>query len=250
MLAATVGVVRPASAQPTPPPTTSISQDLPTADFLFSRPKLTLGVRGAWAMPSGGSDLFDFVEEQLTIDSGDFNGPAFAFDVGIPVRSRIDLVAGLEIARGKVQSEYRDFVDNNDLPIQQESSLKQNALTASARFLLLPRGRSVGSFAWIPSRVTPYVGAGGGLLWWEFLQRGDFVDVEDLSIFPEQFSAKGLTPSGHVFGGLDILAYKRLLISFEGRYVWASDALSPDFIDFDPIDLSGFRLSTGINVLF
>src|SRR5690606_6070217 len=121
------------------------------------RPRVTLGVRGAYAMPSGGSDLFDFVQDTLTIDSGDFNGPAFAFDVGIAAGSRLDVVAGLEVARGKVQSEYRDFVDNNDLPIQQESSLKQNALTASARFLLLPRGRSVGRFAWIPSRVTPYV---------------------------------------------------------------------------------------------
>lgn len=241
---------QPAFAQATPPPTTSISQDLPTADFMFGRPRATVGVRGAWAMPTGGSDLFDFIQDQLTIDSGDFNGPAFAFDVGVPVGSRMDVVVGYEFARGTVNSEYRDLVDNNELPIQQESSLRQNSLTGSVRFLLVPRGRSVGKFAWVPSRLTPYAGAGGGLLWWKFQQRGDFVDFQDMGVFTDVFTSNGTTPSGHVFGGMDIQAYKRLLISFEGRYIWASDALGPDFIDFEPIDLSGFRFSTGINILF
>ena len=242
--------VRPAFAQPTPPPTTSISQDLPTADFLFGQPRATLGIRGAYAMPSGGSDLFDFIQDQLTVESGDFNGPAFAFDVGVPVGTRLDVVVGYEFARGTANSEYRDLVDNNELPIQQQSSLRQNALTGSARFLLVPRGRNVGRFAWIPNRVTPYVGAGGGLLWWKFQQRGDFVDFQDMGIFTDVFESTGTTPSAHVFGGMDIQVYKRLLVSFEGRYLWASDALGPDFIDFEPIDLSGFRLSTGINILF
>jgi hypothetical protein len=32
--------------------------------------------------------------------------------------------------------------------------------------------------------------------------------------------------------------------------VWASAELDSDFIDFDPIDLAGFRFSAGINLLF
>ncbi len=241
---------RPAMAQPTPPPTTSISQDLPSADFLFSSPRLTLGVRGAYAMPSGSSDLFDFIQDQLTLDSGSLNGPAFVLDVGIPVTSRMDVVGGFEFARGRASSEYRDFVDNNDLPIQQESSLRQNALTGSVRFLVLPRGQSIGRYVWIPARVTPYIGAGGGVLWWQFEQRGDFVDFQDMGVFTDVFESRGTTPTGHLFGGMDVRIYKRLLVTFEGRYLWASGTLGPDFIGFDPIDLSGFRLSTGINVLF
>jgi hypothetical protein len=36
----------------------------------------------------------------------------------------------------------------------------------------------------------------------------------------------------------------------EGRYTWASDDLEGDFVGFDPIDLSGLRLSAGINFVF
>jgi hypothetical protein len=64
------------------------------------------------------------------------------------------------------------------------------------------------------------------------------------------FTAEGWTPSAHVFGGADIQLYKRLYFSLEGRYLWASGELGTDFVDFDPIDLAGFRLAGGINVLF
>jgi hypothetical protein len=54
----------------------------------------------------------------------------------------------------------------------------------------------------------------------------------------------------HVFGGTDLRLYRALFLTFEGKYVWAKAKLGTDFIDFDPIDLGGFRVSTGINVLF
>ncbi len=240
--------VSPAFAQPPPP--VSMTQDLPSADFLFGRPRATLGLRGALAMPTAGSDLFDFIRDELTIGRRAFNGPAFAFEVGLPVTSRVDVVVGADLARGKVLSEYRDFVDNNELPIQQESVLKQNGLNASIRLLLTPRGHAVGRFAWVPSRLTPYVGAGGGLLWWDFRQTGDFVDFQNFEVFPETFQSGGTTPTAHVLGGFDVQMYKRLLLSIEGRYQWASDTLGVDFIDFEPIDLSGFRLAAGINLIF
>jgi hypothetical protein len=41
-----------------------------------------------------------------------------------------------------------------------------------------------------------------------------------------------------------------LFATIQGRYTQASAELSSDFIDFDPIDLSGFRMSAGINVIF
>jgi hypothetical protein len=236
-------------AQPPPQPT-SISQGIPEADFLFGRPRVTLGIRASYFMPAEGSDLFDFVQQQLTIDHGDFNQPAFSADVGIAMGSRLDAVIGVDLSGTSVPSEYRDFVDNNFLPIEQVSSLHQRGLTGSVRLLLTPRGRSVGRFAFVPAAVTPYAGAGGGLLWWEFKQSGDFVDFQDLSVFTETFLASGLAPSAHVFGGVDFQVYRRLMVSVEGRYQWASDELTQDFVRFEPIDLSGFRFSAGINVLF
>jgi hypothetical protein len=97
------------------------------------------------------------------------------------------------------------------------------------------------------------VGAGGGALWYDFTQSGDFVDAlapAPQPIFTDLFDSKGWTPSAHAFGGVDIRLTRILFMSLEGRYLWASAKLGRDFQHFDPIDLAGFRLSAGVNVLF
>jgi hypothetical protein len=247
--ACVVATTGPAGAQTGGPPP-RISQDLPEGDFLFKRPRGLVSVRGAWLMPSENSDLFEFVQDQLTIDSGDFNSPSFAMDFGYAITPRLDIVGGFDLARQSVDSEYRDLVDNNLLPIEQQSTLRQNSFTGSLRFALVPRGRAVGRYAWVPTRVQPYVGAGGGMVFWEFKQVGDFVDFQDQEVFTDVFESSGASLSGHVLGGVDVQIYKQLFLATEGRYVWASGELSNEFVGFEPLDLSGFRISAGINFVF
>jgi hypothetical protein len=219
-------------------------------DFLFGEPNGSVSVRGSWLFASAGSDLFDFVTRQLTIDKQDFNAPGFAADVAVAITSRIDTQFGVEWSKARRPSEYRDFVDNNLRPIEQFTELKALHLTGSLRFVLAPRGRAVSRFAWVPRRVVPYVGAGGGATYYNFSQSGDFVDFQDLSVFTDSFRSKGWTPSAHAFGGIDLHVYRALCGTVEARYTKAAGTLSSDFIDFDPIDLSGFRISAGVNLLF
>ena len=225
-------------------------QPSPTADFMFGRPKATLGVRGSFTMLTGGSDIFDFIREQLTIDKGSLNGPSFALDVGIALNDRMDVVTGLDFSKGQTFSEYRAYVDNNLLPIEQTTSLKQTSLTGSVRVALTPRGRGISRLAWVPASIVPYAGAGGGVMWYTFEQFGDFVDYADLSVFGDTFNSSGATPTAHAFGGVDLQMYRRLFLAVEARYVWAAGELDTDFVGFDPIDLSGFRFAAGINLLF
>lgn len=219
-------------------------------DFFLGQPRASIDVRGSWIFASAGSDLFDFVTEQLTIDRGHFNMPAFATDVGISITPRIDAVFGMEFSRTSTPSEYRKYVDNQGLPIQQTTSLREINVTGSVKVALTPRGRSISRFAWIPKTVTPYVGAGGGLLNYEFKQEGDFVDYVDSSVFPKTFVSGGWTPSAHAFGGVDVQMYRRLYLGIDARYVWASATLDQGFVDFDPIDLAGFRVGAGLHVVF
>lgn len=221
-------------------------------DFLFGEPRGSLGLRASWVFARAGSDLFDFVQRQLTIDEGDFDAPAVAVDVGVALSPRIDAVFGFEFSRAHVASEYRDFVDNNRQPITQDTELRQINLTGSVRVPLTPRGRSVSRLAWVPRRATPYVGAGGGALWYRFDQRGDFVDVFNprRTIFSDRLTSQGWTPSAHALAGVDVLLYRRLCASIEGRYLWSSAELQRSFDGFEPIDLAGFRLAAGVNVLF
>jgi len=246
--ALTATVALPGSAQTTPAP--RLSQDLPDSDFLFKRPRGTLSVRGGLLFPREGSDLYTFIEDQLTIDKGDFRSPLFAIELGYSPTARLDIVGGFDLARQNVRSEYRHFVDNNLQPIEQETSLRQNSFTGTVRFALVPRGRAVGNYAWIPSRVQPYVGAGGGFVFWEFKQAGDFIDVGDGTVFPDTFESSGVSFAGHVLGGVDIQMYKRLFLTTEARYVWAQGELSNEFVGFEPLDLSGLKLAAGINFVF
>jgi len=242
VLAVLLGTARDAIAQAQAPAS--------RPDFFFGRPDGSVAVRGGWVFARAGSDLFDFVERQLTVDKNDFNSATFASDVGIALSSRADAVIGVDFSRASVASEYRDFVDNERLPIEQTTSLKELNLTGSIRFALAPRGREISQLAWVPGSVVPYVGAGGGMLWYQFRQSGDFVDALDLSVFPETFTAEGWTPSAHVLAGVDVKVYRRLYLTLDGRYIWAAGELGRDFDNFDPIDLAGFRFGAGINLVF
>jgi hypothetical protein len=242
-VAATASSEEPEQRQPASTPDRS-------ADFLFGRPKASIGIRGSWVFAAAGSDIFDFVTRHLTLDKKDFDSPGFAVDVGFAITPRTDIQVGLELNRVSRQSEYRDYVDNLFEPIQQTTTLNATHIVGSVRYALMPKGREVGRLAWIPSRWVPYAGAGAGVIYWQFKQNGDFVDFQDLSVFGDAFRSDGWTPTMHVYGGVDVKLYRALYGTVQARYTKASGGLSSDFIDFDPIDLSGFRLSAGINVLF
>jgi len=233
-------------------PSTVPPQTRSAPDFLFGEPRGSIGVRASWVFARAGSDLFEFVQKQLTIDERDFDGPALAVDVGFAASPRMDVLFGFEFSDARTTSEYRDYVDNNRRPITQETELREANVSGSVRIALMRRGRSVSRLAWIPRRATPYAGAGGGVLWYRFEQRGDFIDVfaQRLTVFRDRLTSQGWTPSAHAFGGVDVRLYRRLFAAVEGRYLWASAPLERSFERFDPIDLAGFRLTAGINVLF
>jgi hypothetical protein len=231
-------------------PAGASAQPRPNPDFVFGRPKGSLGVRSGWLFARTGSDLFDFVQTQLTIGRKDFNAPALAVDVGAAASGRVDVLFGFEYSRATINSEYRHFVDNNRLPIAQRTRLQQMNLSTSAKIALIPRGREVGRLAWIPRPVAPYIGAGAGFLRYDFDQSGDFVDFVDLSVFGATLQSSGWTPSTHVFAGADIKLRRRLFLTAEARYLWARAPLGQDFSGFDRIDLSGAKVTAGVNLLF
>jgi hypothetical protein len=210
-----------------------------------------VGIRGSWIFNRAGSDWFGFVERELTIDDGDFNAPAFTFEAGFSVNPRFDVLAGVDVSGTSIDSEYRRFVDNNRLPITQRTELKGVTLGGSLKYALVPRGREVGNVAWVPNTIVPYLGAGGGAHWFKLYQQGDFVDaLDEVTIFSDVFESTGWTPTAHVFGGVDFKVYRRLYLTVEARYQWAAGELGTQFVNFDPIDLSGLQIGTGINVVF
>jgi hypothetical protein len=199
---------------------------------------------------SANSDIFDFVTDQLAIDKKDFNTGSFGLEAAYSMSPRFDIVASMDLNGINHASDYRRLEDNRGLPIQQTTELSQLNFTVSGKFSLIPRGRAISRLAWIPNTFVPYVGAGGGYGKYEFRQNGDFVDFTDNHVFPDTFRSDGWAPTMHVLAGTDIQVAKHLMLSFEGKYSWQHATLSQDFIDFDPIDLGGFRFGAGIHLGF
>ena len=251
---ATPASARAADTEPGEPQTSGVTGGQPPRradpDFLFGRPRAFVGVSGGWLFASQSGGIFELARDLLTVNAGDFDAAAIRFAAGRSIGPRLDVVADVDISDTTIASEFRDFVDTDDLPIAQTTELTQTMVGGSLRFWLTPRGREVGRLAWIPNRIAPYVGAGGGARWYRFTQFGDFVEFVDLSIFTDRLESGGWTASGHVFAGASVRLTRQLFLDVEARHVWADTPLSGDFVGFDNIDLNGFQATGGIEFVF
>ncbi|MGQ0560813.1 MAG: outer membrane protein [Gemmatimonadota bacterium] len=218
--------------------------------YLFKPPTATLSFRIGAAGPSASDDLFAFFTEELTLERGDFRSFALAADLGIRTTSQLDLLLGVAYSGSSSRSEFRDWVDQDDQPIEQTTSLDRIPLTLSAKYYLVPRGRALSMHAWVPRTFTPYVTGGGGYTFYDLVQEGDFVDFRTLEVFPRRFESAGGGATAHVGAGGEWWLTPRLGLSLEGRYSWASADLDQDFSDFDRVDLRGFQITTGFAARF
>jgi hypothetical protein len=118
-------------------------------------------------------------------------------------------------------------------------------MTAGIKVHLRPAGRSVGKFAWVPTRLAPYVAAGGGMMYYVFKQDGDFVDYQTFDVF--RTSLRSTDVAGMAYGavGGTYSLSPRIGVNVEVRYDQARSPLDADFRDFNPIDLSGTGLTAG-----
>lgn len=230
--------------------TTAHAQISSSSDFNPRKPKAFAGGHIGLDVPKAGSDVYDMMTRELTLKKGDFRAAVFGGDFGVPVSSHFAIVAGFEYSRSKTKSESRDYVEDNGDPIEQTTQLSRHPITATLRYYPGKTGEFVGSYAWIPTRLNPYIGGGGGALGYNLSQSGSFVDKSTMNIFRTSLKSDGWTPTAHIAGGIDINLTPWIFVNGEARYSWARADLSRDFTGFDPIDLSGVRIHGGINFRF
>ena len=216
--------------------------------YLFGTPDVRFSLHAGYAHANAKSDLFDFVIDNLTVERGAFSGPSIGGDMAVRLAPRLDLSLGLDYSAAVKNSDDRRYEDNNNLPIEQTTSFRRAPLMANAVVYLAPRGRSVGTLAWIPARVVPWIGAGAGMMWYRFQQQGDFVDYRTLNVFSTTLESSGWTPAVQGLGGVDVTISPRLGFTADARYLWGKADLSSDFSGFDRIDLSGITGSLGLTI--
>ena len=216
--------------------------------YMFGAPDARFSIHVGYARPGAGGDVFDEATTNLSLDRSDFSGPTIGGELALTLSPRLDLTLQADYAGVTKGSDYRKFFDNNQRPIEQTTTFRRVPVTANLRAYLVPRGREIGKLAWIPSSVVPWVGAGGGFMWYQYEQKGDFIDFSDMSVSPDRFYSAGWTPTLQGMGGVDVNLTTRLAFTADLRYNWARASLSSDFIGYNKIDLSGVSTALGFTV--
>ena len=218
--------------------------------FMFKRPLGSLTIRGGFAVPYAHSDIFSFTMDQLTIDRSDLNTLAADADLALWVSRRVDLVLSIAYSGRSNQSEFREWLDNNNRPIVQKTLFERVPVTINAKFYLKPRGREIGRFAWLPQRLDAYAGGGVGATWYRFRQTGDFIDFGTLKVFPDQFESTGVAVMAQALAGTELSLGPLVFLNTEVRYGVAQTGMSSDFVGYQKIDLSGFSATVGVGLRF
>jgi opacity protein-like surface antigen len=230
---------------------------LPAADpvaaqdgFLFRPPTFSLTVRATHGALRADGDVYDFMTDELTLERGDFAGQGFGIEAAIAAHERFALVLGVSRVQSVQRSEFREFIGEDDLPIEQTTKLLRVPATVGLRLYPLGRGRALSAHAWVPARITPYLQGGAGLQWYRLTQEGDFVDYETLNIFPDELRSSGSSVTAQVGGGADYWVTPRIALNADVRYGWGSADLDATFPGFSEIDLSGYQASIGLSFRF
>jgi hypothetical protein len=216
--------------------------------YMFGAPDARFSIHAGYSRAGAGGDRFNEVTTNLSLNKSDFSGPSIGGEVAFTLSPRLDLAFQVDYAGVTKGSDYRNFFDNNQRPIEQTTTFRRVPVTANLRAYLVPRGREIGKLAWIPSSVVPWVGAGGGLMWYQYRQEGDFIDFSNMNVYRDRFNSDGWTPTLQGMGGIDVNLSTRLAFTADLRYNWARANLSRDFVGYNKIDLSGVSTALGFTV--
>jgi hypothetical protein len=215
--------------------------------YMFGTPVGQFTLRAGYPRPNANSDLFTDATSQFTLSRSDFSSVLVGAEFALRLTPHLDVALGADYAGKTAPSEYRHFVDNNNQPIEQTTRFQRAPLTASLRFYPTSRGRAVGNLAWIPASVAPWIGAGGGAMWYRFRQEGDFISSVSNVVSYDRFEASGWRPIALGMAGVDVNLTPRIALVGDARYIWsAADKLNgPDYFDYT-VDLSGAVVTLGL----
>jgi opacity protein-like surface antigen len=227
------------------------AQEMSGNGFLFGAPSGSFTFRAGYAGANANSDLFSQMTSDLSLRKGDFSSFGYGFDFAFALRPRLDLVVSADVSGMDKKSDYREWQDNAGKPIEQTTAFSRRAYAASLKYYLLPNGRTLGKFAWVPARYTPWVSAGLGRTQYQFKQSGDFIDFGDNNkVSRDSFSSSKWGGTLQAAAGIDWSINQRFALTSQVKYLSGKADLGLDYSGFDPIDLSGLGMTAGLTIRF
>lgn len=220
--------------------------------FMFKKPSGSFSFRGGYALANTSGQPFSVLKRETTIGARSFDSFSAGVDLNFAVARRIDVVFSGDLSSRTKSAEYREWQENGN-PIIHQSTLERFALGAGLRYNLADRGRQISALAFIPARTIPYVGLSGGMMWYDFRQKGDFVETTDqqtAAIFADDLKSRHYNFMGQAHAGVDRRMTARWSLIGEARYTKASAKLIQDYGGLGNIQLSGLALNAGAAIRF
>jgi hypothetical protein len=230
--------------------TGALSAQSAPRDFLFSQPAGSIAFRLGYLGSDANSDVFDFSQERFNVHKRDFGGVNGEVELAFALYRGFEMSVAGGYSVASKRSMYKDWVDNDDQPIEQTTQFRRAPVTINLRYNLAKPVQPIGSFAFIPNRFTPYVGVGTGLVAHKFQQTGDFIDFEDMSVFFHRYESTGVSSLVQAMAGFTYAANARMGLDTQLKYVRSSAPMGMQWRGFDNIDLSGVALTTGMHIRF
>ena len=188
--------------------------------------------------PDGNSQYWDDKFRDFTGSASDFDDVVVLADYRKPLGERAALLLGGGWYEGSSTQAYRDWVDSSGREIRHTTTLDTFELTAAVVLELGGRG------GWL----TPYLGIGGGFLWYDLTEVGSFIDFDDpdLPIVDAAYGSNDGTFELLALGGLDIRVGEAWSLVVQGRWRDADDELSEGLAGLGTLDLSGYDVTAGL----
>jgi len=218
--------------------------------YLFGPPNGQISIRAGYSQPSASSDLFTESFDIFSLQKSSLRAPDVGAELGFSLRPQLDLTLDIGFSGRSSSSDYRHFAENNK-PIEQTTTFQRIPITAGLKAYLLPRGRSIGTLAWIPSGVVPWVGAAVGMTHYRFVQEGDFVAPAasdgTFPIYSDKLESGGWGAAAQLSGGVDVNLSTRTAVTFDARYIRSHASLDRNYFSgYNDLDLSGASLALGL----
>ncbi len=217
-------------------------------DFLFGEPRVALTFYGGYAQPGGGGDLWAFTFDELTLGRNDLGSLERGGEIAARVSPRFDVVVSYSVSDARRRSEMRDWLDTNGDPIRQTTRFIRRPMGVSARYHFRDRGRSLGTYAWVPTPLVPFASLGVGRMWYRMDQAGDFVASGTNEIFTDRYRAQGRASFVQAGLGAAWAISPSFQLTAEARYLHASADGDPSYAGFNKLDLSGLSSSLGLTI--
>ncbi len=197
----------------------------------------SVNIRAGVFIPSMESDLWDINQSNLAFSKADMVDIYYSAEYEQFINKVIALGIEGGVYKQEIFTAYREFVFEDDSPIEQNLSLRITSLELNIK--LYPLG--------IRKAIYPYISAGPGVYFWKYEQWGWFIDTIEGTVDQGFADTSRVALGFNAKAGFVVRIGKTTGLSFEGKYLYLKDELSDLFQDFDKLDMSGLSFNFGIH---